>query len=75
LFDKIGRTWLLKEIFSPLAWAAAAGLFVSGVETLVEILSDAEGLVAACTGAFLQEAKHPVSTIKRMIKEFMLCKV
>jgi hypothetical protein len=57
LFDKIGSTWVLKEIFSPPARGAA----VVGFAASVGFFSLAGAGAAVCSGAFLQETKDPAT--------------
>jgi hypothetical protein len=57
LFDKIGRTWLLKEIFSTAGAGAVAG--AAGLAGAAACAGSffSEELVAAGSEAFLQDAK------------------
>jgi hypothetical protein len=63
LFDKIGRTWLLKEIFSAPGDGVAG--FCTGV--FAPLVTVGSAGAAACSGDFLQDANDQTRTAENKI--------
>jgi hypothetical protein len=71
LFERIGRTWELKEIFSKAGAVAAAAVWaaagLAGAAACAVSFFSKE-LTAAWSGAFLQDAKERISKQGRIAK-------